>query len=80
MTSKETVLQKYPLAETYKRRSNGVWELWESYGSRRVLMDGDTEESVWKKMADTIEYWKVDRREEIMNNLIKQLTGHGNNR
>jgi len=79
MTSRDIVKNKYPVAQVHKRLTDSHYEIWQDgkkYPMPNRLAEGETEEIAWINAADIVQWWQVDRREEIMNGLIKQLTGH----
>lgn len=76
MTDKEIVKGKFCVSYIHKRLTDRVYEV-RADGSMyaQVLGEGITEQEAWSEAAKVVIWWRVDRREEIMNGLIKQLTG-----
>lgn len=78
MTSKEIVKKKFPVAQIYKRFTDGICEIWADgscYPLPNYLGEGLTEQEAWDNVREVIENEKHPK--ELMEELIKQLCGGG---
>ena len=76
MTPEQVVRNRFSVVHMHQRLSDREYEVWvNNYTLGNVY---PTEQEAWENAAKWVEYWKVDRRQEIMDNLVKQLTGYDN--